>query len=579
MNSEQETTILICEDDQVTRASMALYLEELGYRILEAEDGLQGIASFVENRPDLVLTDLRMPGLDGMQLLTRIVAEAPETPVLIVSGMGTLEDAIEALRIGAWDYLTKPLHDLALLRHAVERALERAWLIRQRRSYEETLEATVAERTAELREKTRRLEEEVRQRRIMEGIILQAKNEWELTVDAIPDFIALVDRHDRIIRANRALAEAVGTPPDKLVGEHCCKVLRGRNSPLPDCPHARMIEEGITSSFEMEEELWGKTYRITISPFIDPNDQTLIGSVLMGRDISRERRIEREREAMQSQLLHAQKLESVGRLAAGIAHEINTPTQFIGANIDFLQEAFEDVAALVNHLVDLLAACREEKTSPEMLETIADALEESDWEYLAEEIPQALSQSREGVARVTSIVRAMKEFSHPGGRERTPVDLNRLIETTVTVARNEWKYVARVVTEFGDGLDQVPCLADEMGQVILNLLVNAAHAIAEKLGDNPEGDKGTITITTRRDGPWAEIRISDTGCGIPDEIRNKIFDPFFTTKEVGRGTGQGLAIARDVVESKHRGELKVESSPGAGSTFIIRLPAGKEGKT
>ena len=577
MQEPRTITILLCEDDQVTRASMATYLRNLGYQTLEAEDGRQALTIFRDRKPDVVITDLRMPGLDGLQLLTTVVAESPGTPVIIVSGQGTMQDAIDAQRIGAWDYLTKPLLDLALLRHAVERVLERVWLREQQRRYEETLEETVARRTAELKQRTEELEQEIHQRRIMENIILQAKNEWELTVDSIPDFIALVDRNDRIIRANRSLAEAVGVSPEELVGEHCCQVLRGRNRPLADCPHRQILNNDDTEPYEVEEELWGRIYRITVAPFIDPAGKRVIGSVLVGRDISRERKMERERDLAQSQLLHAQKLESVGRLAAGIAHEINTPTQFIGSNLDFLQEGFTDVTILVERLRELLAAGRDGRITPELLEEIEHELEEIDWDYLKDEIPAALAQSRDGVGRVTSIVRAMKEFSHPGSREKEPVSINRIIETTTTVARNEWKYVAEVELDLDEDLPPLPCLSDEIGQVILNLLVNAAQAIGEKLGNNPEGEKGRITIVSRRDRDRAEIRISDTGCGIPAEIRDKVFDPFFTTKEVGKGTGQGLAIARDVVVSKHGGSLEVESVVGESTTFIIHLPLSDHG--
>jgi len=165
----------------------------------------------------------------------------------------------------------------------------------------------------------------------------------------------------------------------------------------------------------------------------------------------------------------------------------------------------------------------------------------------------------------------MKEFSHPSGDQKQMPDLNRAIESTTTVARNEWKYVAELVTDLDPELPLVPCLVGDFNQVILNMIINAAHAIADVVGKD-SGEKGTITVATRRDGDWAEIRISDTGIGIPEEIRSKIFDPFFTTKDVGQGTGQGLAIAHATVVKKHGGEFNVESEPGRGTTFVIRLP-------
>ena len=290
------------------------------------------------------------------------------------------------------------------------------------------------------------------------------------------------------------------------------------------------------------------------------------------RDLTKRIEMEKERDRLAADLLQAQKLESVGQLAAGIAHEINTPTQYVGTNIDFLDEAFQDMFQLMDAHVQLVEEAEKENFASNITEKIRETEDEVDLEFLREEIPSAIEQSREGIKRVTSIVRAMKDFSHPRSREKEPADLNKLIETTVTIARNEWKYVAEMNLVLAHDLPLVPCLSDEMGQVILNIIVNAAHAIGEKLGDNPKGEKGEITIITSKHDQWAEIRISDTGTGMPADMLHKIFEPFFTTKEVGRGTGQGLAIARNVVVEKHGGTIDVESEAGAGTSFIIRLP-------
>jgi signal transduction histidine kinase len=181
----------------------------------------------------------------------------------------------------------------------------------------------------------------------------------------------------------------------------------------------------------------------------------------------------------------------------------------------------------------------------------------------------------EGVDRVAKIVRAMKDFSHPGTGEKTAVNINLAIENTIMVARNEWKYVAEMVTGQDPNLPLVSCLPDEFNQVLLNLIINAAHAIGEVVGSG--SNKGAITISTRQDGDWAEIRVQDTGTGIPEKIRPKIFDPFFTTKQVGKGTGQGLAIAHSVIVDKHGGTIACETEVGQGTTFVIRLPLESPG--
>ncbi|OQX20299.1 MAG: hypothetical protein BWK76_01605 [Desulfobulbaceae bacterium A2] len=295
------------------------------------------------------------------------------------------------------------------------------------------------------------------------------------------------------------------------------------------------------------------------------------GYVLMARDITEERRLEQEKELLQTELLQAQKLESVGRLAAGIAHEINTPIQYVVANTEFFEESFASLVAGLLPVRQLLANADAEIT-PQQLQAARDALQAADWDYLAEEIPRAIAQSCDGLQRISSIVLAMKEFSHPGGKEKQEASLNRIIETTITVARSEWKYVAEVETDLAPDLPLIPCLVDEMGQVVLNMLVNAAQAIAESLGGSPEGAKGRIAIKTRCTDKTVILEISDTGCGIPPEIQEKIFDPFFTTKEVGKGTGQGLTIAHDVIVNKHGGTIHLTSESGKGTTFHISLP-------
>ncbi|HKW99844.1 MAG TPA: ATP-binding protein [Bryobacteraceae bacterium] len=277
-----------------------------------------------------------------------------------------------------------------------------------------------------------------------------------------------------------------------------------------------------------------------------------------------------ERRALEAQLTQAQKLESIGHLAAGVAHEINTPIQYVGDNTRFLDESFRNLDRVLKSYGTLVNAAEEAGVLQEEIRQVLAAAEEADLEYLNEEIPRAIQQSGEGVDRVATIVRAMKEFSHPGTAEMKAIDLNHAIESTLTISRNEWKYVADVETDFDPQLPVVRCLAGEFNQVILNLVVNAAHAVADV--KTRGSAKGKISIQTRRDGDWAEIRIGDTGTGIPENVRAHIFTPFFTTKEVGRGTGQGLAIAHTVVVAKHGGTLDFETEVGKGTTFIVRLP-------
>jgi PAS domain S-box-containing protein len=273
-----------------------------------------------------------------------------------------------------------------------------------------------------------------------------------------------------------------------------------------------------------------------------------------------------EARLMQIQAASASKLESIGELAAGIAHEINTPTQYVGDNVRFLGDAFENVRQCVGKLTALIAQHGE--LVPSL--SLREQLDRADMPYLCDEIPKAITQSLEGIQRIAKIVGAMKEFSHPG-QEKTPTDINHAIANTITVATNEWKYVAKIETDLDSSLPAVPVVPGEFNQVILNIIVNAAHAIADARGS--DGTRmGRICIATRREPEWVEIRISDDGCGMPKHVQERIFDPFFTTKPVGKGTGQGLSIAHNVIVKKHRGSILVNSEPGRGTTFTIRLP-------
>lgn len=277
----------------------------------------------------------------------------------------------------------------------------------------------------------------------------------------------------------------------------------------------------------------------------------------------------------QTQLLQANKLEAVGQLAAGVAHEINTPAQFVGTNIDFLNESFNEVSRLVHCIIAQLPTLSSNPSGEQANAAITAMLAEIDWEYLNEEIPAAIRQSRDGIQRISAIVQAMKEFSHPSSKEKVLNDVNKLLETTIVVATNEWKYVAEVHTDLDPNLPQIPCLADELNQAFLNILVNAAHAIESKLSGQAQAAKGKITISTRHDEQYVEVRVSDTGTGIAKEAQNRVFDPFFTTKCVGKGTGQGLAIAHDVITRKHGGTITFTTEPGRGTEFVLRLPLGE----
>jgi PAS domain S-box-containing protein len=273
------------------------------------------------------------------------------------------------------------------------------------------------------------------------------------------------------------------------------------------------------------------------------------------------------RRALEADLRSAQKLESVGRLAGGVAHEINTPVQFVSDSVDFVASAFAALGTVFKALRRLMDATPEEL--PALVAEARAADEAADTEYLLENVPEAIESSVEGLSRIATIVKALKEFSHPDRTRKRAVDLNSNIRSTLTIAANEYRHVAELVADLGD-LPPVECHAGEINQVLLNLIVNASHAIADVVRGTEK--RGTIELRSWRDADSVFICVRDTGAGIPLDVRSKIFDPFFTTKDVGRGTGQGLAIARNIVVDKHGGELTFDSEPGRGTAFLMRLP-------
>lgn len=281
--------------------------------------------------------------------------------------------------------------------------------------------------------------------------------------------------------------------------------------------------------------------------------------------------LERLREE-HSDKLRAQKMEAVGQLAAGVAHEINTPAQFIGDNIRFLGEAFTDLQQLINAYEQLLEQSRSREELQAAINEIEAVAKRIDVEFLVREIPASIDQSAEGISRVSTIIKAMKEFSHPGADELQPMQINRAIENTTIVARAEWKYCSELELDLDPQLPDVMCSIGDINQAVLNIVVNAAHAIEEKRQRNNIVELGKIEVKTRVDDDYVCITISDDGGGMPEQVKKRIFDPFFTTKEVGKGTGQGLSIAYKAVVQKHGGDLSVESEEGVGTTFTIRLP-------
>ncbi|MBN1292491.1 MAG: PAS domain S-box protein [Candidatus Latescibacteria bacterium] len=424
------------------------------------------------------------------------------------------------------------------------------------------LEERVKERTRELHNINEELRREIAERKKIE--IIQER--LKAAIDQIHEAVIITDKEGTIQYANPAFETITGFTPQGATGKNFRILISDKHdrnfyTSLWNTISSGKVWSGKFTNNKKDGTLYHE--ELTISPVMDESG-TIINYVAVKRDISQQLTLE-------TQLRQAQMLESIGQLAAGIAHEINTPTQYVGDNTRFMKDTVNDIFTLLDTYKRLYNAVKTESLFPELTDELEKKIVDSDIDYLFEEIPNAIDQTLEGIDRVTKIVRAMKEFSNPGTEEKTAIDINRAIESTITVARNEWKYVAEMVTDFDPDLPLVPCHPGEFNQVILNIIINAAHAISNVVGDETQ-KKGTITIRTSKENNYVIIRISDTGTGIPEDIRTKIFDPFFTTKEVGKGSGQGLSISYNVIVEKHKGSITFDTETGKGTTFIICLP-------
>jgi PAS domain S-box-containing protein len=377
------------------------------------------------------------------------------------------------------------------------------------------------------------------------------RNVLRTMIDLMPAFIYAKDAHSRFTACNKLVANRMGVEPEELIGKTDFDFFPREMAEKFFNDEQALIKSG-KPLIDAEEIAYDKTRgmdRVILTSKVPLRDAdgNLTGIVGTGLDIT-------DRKAAEERMASSDRLESIGRLAAGVAHEINTPIQYLSDSVSFIREGVKELF----QYIDALHASMPKPPAAD--ENVED---------LRKEMPPAMALVADGLARIAEIVRSMKDFAHADQNEMCEVDLNRSIASTLVIARSEYKPVAEVETHFGQ-IPPITCHAGQINQVVLNIVVNAAQAIADKV--QRTGAIGKITVSTRVEGGHVVIAIGDTGNGIPEAIRSNIFDPFFTTKEVGRGTGQGLSIARSVIVKGHGGELDFTSQMGKGSTFFIRLP-------
>jgi len=550
--SEPSLKLLLVEDNSLDVCLLRGILKPAAGELTLTEVGSMGEAEvhLASNAVDIILLDLGLPDASGLEAVRRARAAAPRIPLIVLTGCDDELMADWALQGGAQDFLVKGRIETAGLLRAIRYATQRMKAEVEMQKAQEEAEAANQVKGELLAE-------------------LQAAHaETKLFLRSIPSILIGVNSQGRVTHWNLSATSTFGIEDSSAVGrmiEDCG--IRWLHPEIKAEIARWLATESAYRSENLAYEREGKTRFLGLNVLRVPaKGGARTGFIITGADVT-------DRMVLELQLRQAQKLEGIGQLAAGIAHEINTPTQFVGDNIRFLKDSWGPVAEFLSFCGTMQAECSTGPVSREHLEQFCELHKKCDLEYLSEHIPKAIDLSLEGVKRIAKIVKGFKEFSHPGSEEKQTIDLNQAIETTISVARHEWKYCADLVTAFDADLPLVPCLVGEFNQVILNLIVNSAHAISSAAEKNGKG-KGTITISTCREGDWARIAVADTGVGIPVEIRSRVFEPFFTTKEVGKGTGQGLALAHAAIVKRHQGQLWFESELGTGTTFFIRLPLG-----
>ncbi|MDD2708063.1 MAG: ATP-binding protein [Verrucomicrobiae bacterium] len=402
----------------------------------------------------------------------------------------------------------------------------------------------------------------ISRRKLVEEELRNSEARNRALLEAIPDLILRLHRDGTVLDLKAPAGAGVLVPPPNATGRKLGEVFPDLAAEL-----GRYVE---TTLQEKESRL----FECRVAP--DRNVQYLECRVvatgedevlMIVRDMSR-------RKQMEALALFSQKMEAIGQMAAGVAHEINSPVQYIGDNIRFLRDSFHTLTDLVRRYRELASAAGKGTDVRDLCDKMTEREKVCDIEYLCGETPKAIEQTLAGIERVTNLVAAMKSFSHHGQGRQEWTNLNKGIEATITISRHEWKYVAEVGTDLDSHLPLVFCVPDQINQVVLNTIVNAADAIREAI-DSKLIAKGKITVTTRWKGENVSVIVSDNGMGIPPAVLHRIYDPFFTTKSVGKGTGQGLTIAHDIIVNKHHGTIDVQSAERKGSTFTITLPVGR----
>ncbi len=402
-----------------------------------------------------------------------------------------------------------------------------------------------------------------------EGLLTEAHKSYKMLIEALTAIVIGIDASDNVLYWNPAAEKTLGLLSSDVIGMSLSEApIPWTTDKLKDCINQCRTAVNVIAinDFTYTRKDGSKGFLdLTLTP-LNLNVGRNAGILIQGVEITARKMIEVE-------LIQAKKMESLGQLAAGIAHEINTPAQFIANNLFFIKQSFDEWVNFLHFMLGLLQGDHTHDTLKDQFEYIKRNTDPGNMKFILDEIPLAMKESMDGLDRISHIVKAMREYAYPGFTEKTLADINHAIENTVTISRNAWKHVAEIVLDLDPDMPLVPCVVSEFNQVILNLILNSTQAI-EDVAATKQSEiwKGKISVITRGSPESVEVRVKDNGAGIPEQYRDRIFDPFFTTKEVGRGTGQGLMIAHQIIVEKHDGSIRFETEEGHGTTFIVTLP-------
>ncbi|MGD9160917.1 MAG: response regulator [Desulfobacteraceae bacterium] len=562
--------ILIVEDDYVSRDVLQKTLQKAGYDTVTAEDGLEALERYHEADINLIISDWMMPNMDGISLCKKIreISKGNYVYFIILTVKDKKEDLIEAFEAGADDFISKPLN---------------------------TGEIKARIKTGE---RIIKLEQE---HNLLQNVLIESKNKLLTVFDSLKEEVISIDADFKIISVNKSMLNEMNMPFNRIIGSDLLNMLAvrkftGKEESIPSLIRKTFTSGKCRASIHECVDKKGETKQKEVIYTPVKHNDKVSQVVISCRDITEEMKnsekishlnkelndailqvkskndeleetLQRLRDA-QSQMLQSEKMSSIGQLAAGIAHEINNPTGFVSSNLKTFTDYQEDINELIIKYRELLSRLKDLHTHKETPDKIKDLIqkiseheEKININYILEDIKNLIAETQEGANRIKKIVQDLKDFAHPGEDKLQLADINKNIESTLNIVRNEIKYKANVYKEFGD-IPEIECYPHQLNQVFMNILVNAAQAIEKN---------GEIKIVTRKVDNYINILISDNGAGISKENISKIFDPFFTTKEFGKGTGLGLNVVYNIIK-KHKGKIDVDGEPGKGTTFTISIP-------